>query len=137
MKWNLLILALLCSAASGRVVAYHPLDIKLGQWEATTTRLIRVGWADKMPKTTVSKTCLSDIDEPWTIVYDGCQRCFKTLQASTGKKLEIRLQWGTGAFATTMRMKAKDSENVKGSYFIPVVGDVSFTAKWTGPDCSQ
>jgi len=117
------------------VVPYHPLDIKLGHWEATTTTYIPIGWADKVPKTKVFKRCLSNVDEPWTIVYDGGQGCFKTLLASTSNKQEIRIRCDrTGALDTTIRIKAKDSEDVKGSGYMgagymPALGDFSFSAK--------
>ena len=146
-------LVLLCFAASGRVVPFHPLDVKLGQWEVTTATEKRIGWGtEKVPKTTVLKTCLRKVEEPWTIAYEPGKDCSETFAASTSNKQDIRIECGQPRGSKgerAIRIRVKDPDHVKGSIFIGktnerfhrvrggVVVDASFTAKWTGPECSQ
>jgi hypothetical protein len=160
-----LILALLCCAAGKRVVPYHPLDVKLGQWGVTeTTTSNRVSWpVNREPTTKVFKSCLRKLEEPWTIalpqqlvedvdkamsglpnVGKGCSHRF--LESSDNKQ-EIRFQCQSDSIS--FRVKALNLEKVKGSIFISagiestdmssesLMIDSSFSAKWIGPDCSK
>jgi len=154
--------------------AIKPLDVKLGLWEVTNTMQMsgmppvsippdalarmtpdqraRVEAMMKerglgSPRTRTQKSCMTrEKMNKQEIFNDEEKHCTRTVVASSGSKLEMRLQCTTEGATTsgTFRIEALNSENVKGAMQMATTsGDrtmnmnSNFTAKWLGPDCGD
>jgi hypothetical protein len=127
-----------------------PLDVKLGQWESTTTvettglppippevldRLtpeqrakmeerLKAN-ASKGPRTTSRKNCLKKEDLDKALSFGSDQKnCTRTIVTSNRSKQEIRMECtaGGGKQTGTIRVEAISSENVKGSTEMTMTG---------------
>jgi hypothetical protein len=162
--------ALLFCSAVWAADTVQPLDVKLGLWESTSTMehsgtppipdevLARLtpeqrakieerakASAQQGPKTTTRKNCVKkeDLDKAMAFGNDD-KNCHRTVVASSGSKLEFRMECGAGTMKSngTVRVEAVSSEHVKGSVQMNI-GDgtrnmkinSTFESKWLGPVC--
>jgi Protein of unknown function (DUF3617) len=129
-----------CSTICWAADTFHPLDVKTGEWEATTT----VATSDVPPipvealarmtpqqrarieeqtkslsgRTMVHKSCLKKekLDKPLTFGNND-KACANTLVTSTGSMQEIHVECSRNnrKSSGTLRFEALDSEHVKGT----------------------
>lgn len=119
----------------------HPLDVKLGLWESTTTmehsgtppipaevlarltpeqraRIEERAKAGAGPKTTTRKSCVKKEDLEKALAFGNDDKtCHRTVLASSSSKLEFRLECGAGTMKSngTVNIEAISSEHVKGT----------------------
>jgi len=159
----LIVTALTVCVASKRVAAYHPINVKPGQWEVTETTSSNTSFSwpqSREPITKIFRSCLKEINEPWEIVIsrqfiDNAKPvspnvgkgCTPTLLESSSSRQNISFECQP-KMSTSIRIKALNPERVKGSEFMTwavvandsitsrtVMIGSSFSAKWLGPDC--
>lgn len=135
-----LTLALCWSMTGWAADTFHPLDVKPGQWESSTT--MNTNGAPLIPpevlarmtpdqrakleerakalsgRTTVNKTCVKreKLDKPFTWGHED-KACTYALGESSGTVQEIHVECNreNRKSTGTIRVEALDSENIKGS----------------------
>lgn len=149
--------ALLTGSAGFAADSITPLDVKLGQWETTSTvnsnlmSAIPQDILDKMPpdqrakmeerlkasqgpKTSVTQTCVKkeDIDKALAFGSDD-KSCTRTVIASSRSKQEIRIECSrAGSKQTgTLRIEATGSDSIKGSLDLASTGAHAMTLNST------
>jgi len=140
-----------------------PFDIKLGQWESTsTTNMSGMAAAippdvlQKMPPEQrakieermkayqgprVSQNCVKKEDLDKALKFSEDNACTRTLVSSSRSKQEIRIECNrNGSKQTgTLRIEAVSSESIKGAFEMTSTGahpmnfSTTFTSKWIGP----
>jgi hypothetical protein len=131
---------LTCASAAFPADKIQPLDVKLGQWETTTTSQVsgappipadamarltpeqraRMEAAmNRAPHTQTRKSCLKkeDLEKGATFGQDR-KNCARTVLTSTSSKMDVRLQCDEGdgmKTNATLKVEALNSENVKGA----------------------
>lgn len=161
----------LCSVV--RAADFRPLDVKTGQWENTlsgqTTGLppipeevlskmtpeqrarmeaVMQSRSGQGQKATAAKSCLTKdkLDKAFAVGDESIKSCTRTLSSSSGSEQEIRIECNREGMKSTgtVKVKAVDSENVKGSMQMTVAhGDhtmnmnYTFAARWIGPVCTE
>jgi len=141
-KTILLCSVLLVGACLRAADSITPLDVKLGQWENTTTietsgqppipqemldrltpeqrakmeEMIK-GRAGRGPRTTTTKGCLKKDDLNKAFSFGTNDKCSRTIITSSRSKQEIHVECteGGGKQSGTIRVEALSSESVKGS----------------------
>src|SRR5579864_4184976 len=121
--------------------AADPLNVRLGQWETTSTvqssgappipqevldkmspqqraMLEERMKANQSPRTTVTKSCLKkdDLDKALTFGADD-KACTRTILSSSSSKQEVHIECnrGDGKQTGTIRIEANGSDSVRGS----------------------
>jgi len=150
LKTTVLLTALVVVCSAVRAAdTITPLDVKLGQWETTTTtdssglppippellqRLTpeqRAKMEEMMksrasagPKTTTRKSCLKKEDLDKALSFGSDERCNRTIVTSSRSKQDIHLECaiGGGKQTGTIRVEALSSENVKGAMQMTMSG---------------
>jgi hypothetical protein len=133
--------ALACAAAWGADI--HPLDVKQGQWETTSSMqmsgmpaaTIPPDILAKMPpeqrakveammaaragKPTARTSCMTKekMHEAWNTGQEALKTCTTTVLTSTGSKQEMRVECNRNGMKTsgTIKVEALDSEHIKGT----------------------
>ena len=132
-------MVLTCAGAAFSADKIQPLDVKLGQWETTTTsqmsgmppippeamarmtpeqRAKMQAAMNQAPHTQTRKSCLKkeDLEKGATFGEDR-KNCTRTVLTSTSSKMDVRLQCDEGSGMktdATLKIEALNSENVKG-----------------------
>ncbi len=159
-----LALALWCT--TGWAADFHPLDVKLGQWESTMTMatsgipaippeaLARMSPEQRLkfeertkttPRTSVNCVRKEMLDKPFMWGHEN-KKCTHTIVTSTGSMQDIHVECASEKTKSggSVHIEAMNSENIKGSVqMTATTGDrtvnisSSFTAKWVGPTCGK
>jgi hypothetical protein len=135
--------AFVCGACLWAADGLQPLDVKLGQWETTSTSstsgtppippdvlarltpdqrakmeaIVKAG-VSKGARATTRKSCLTKEDLAKASAFGDEQKsCTRTVVTSSGSKQEVRFECTNGAMKNTgtLLVEAVNSENVKGS----------------------
>lgn len=139
MKFVVALTMLGCAAAWGADI--HPLDVKQGQWE-TTTSMKMTGMPNippevlkQMPpeqrakleamiaaragKPTSTTTCMTKdkMQQAWNTGQEGLKSCTTNVITSTSSKQEIHVECNRNGMKTsgTIKVEAVDSEHIRGT----------------------
>lgn len=139
MKFAIALTMLGCACAWGADI--HPLDVKQGQWETTTTMkamglpTIPPEVLNQMPpeqrakmeamiaaragKPMSSTSCMTKekLQQAWNTGQQGLKACTTSVVTSTSSKQEIHMECDRNGMKTagTIKVEAVDSEHIRGS----------------------
>lgn len=139
MKFAIALTMLGCAAAWGADL--HPMDVKVGQWETTTT--MKVAGIPNLPpevlkqmppeqrakleamiaarsgKPNSSTSCMTKdkLQQAWNTGQEAMKSCTTNIITSTSSKQEIRVECNRNGAKTsgTIKVEALDSEHIRGT----------------------